>query len=71
MRWGSLEREKEVKGYVLDRLHLTRLLDVQEELSARHLEHINESGAQGGGQSCAYKFGCHHQRDGIQSQETG
>lgn len=52
-------------------LHLTRLSDVQKELSAKHLECINESGAQGKGQSCTYKFGCHHQRDRTQSQETG
>lgn len=64
-------REKGVRGYVLDMPHLTRLSDVQKELSARHSECLNESGAQGKGQSCTYKFGCHHQRDRTQNQETG
>lgn len=43
------KREKKVKGYVLDMLHLTRLLDVQLEMSDGHFDRINESGAQGRG----------------------
>lgn len=35
-----------------------------------HLDRINESGAQPGGQSCTYKFVCHRQR-GRESRETG
>lgn len=70
LRWKSLEEGEEVKGYVLDKLHLTRLLDIQEELSDRRLDCINESGDQGGGQSCTYKFGYHRQKD-RQSWEIG
>lgn len=65
----SGERRRKSRVTFLDALPLTRLLDIPVELSDRHLDFINGSGAQGRGQSCMYKFERHHQRDSIQSQE--
>lgn len=62
-RGADGRKEKEVKGYVLGVLHLTKLLDIQVGLSDQHLVCINESGAQGRGQSCPYNFESHHERD--------
>lgn len=48
LRWEDWKREKEVKAYILDVLHLT---EIQVELLDRYLLCINESGAEGRGQS--------------------
>lgn len=64
LRWEDWKREKEV------RVIFWMCFIWQVELSDMHLHCINESGAQGRGQSYTSKCGCHHLRDSIQSKEV-